>query len=494
MSREQNLATLGPMPAAQKVWVGNLAQETTGEEVDAHFRQLGEPIVAEILRKGTACVGYSTAEEAETAISAFNGSELGGAVIQTDVWSQKPKGAGKGGMGKGADKGKGKGGWESFGVITPQQQKSMGGAWGAMKGGWGAAPAWGGSPYGKGKGGGKSWEAPSPVAAAAQVIQINVGENALTQQGYGPEAPAAVFVKGNDAFSSASFILGEILDSISSEVEIVHDAEWEQFPEIGEALKAASGEEHSFAVGICASRSKWALGCASGWKGRESSVKVGLALAFALEDQALANRLGKTYPEFGAMLRSMGMKVQSGGGWGAVTAPKGKQQVMWEEPTLSGDTPTLHLVSLTQDSKITTEGYPADAPAVIHGGKAQKAYFSNAHSILQELVEDIAEVQFQDDSECTVMPEVNAALLAAGSEECSYCVATCPSQAVWGIGVAAGHKNRETSAKLGLAIAVAQAQGKIEAMAAQYPEFGEICATVGLYQAAPATKKARKAW
>jgi len=500
MSREQNLATLGQLPAGQKVWVGNLAAETTAEEVDAHFRQLGEPVVAEILKKGTACVGYETAAEAETAISAFNGSEIGGAIIQTDVWSQKPKGAGKGGKDKGAQKGNGKaGGWGGgLGVITPSQQKSMGGAsaaWAAMggKGAWGAPAAWGGgSPYGKG---GKSFAAPSPVAAAAQVIQINVGENALTQQGYGPEAPAAVYVKGNDAFSSASHIIGEILDDVAGEVEIVHDADWEQFPEIGAALKEASNEEHCFAVIICASRSKWALGCASGWKGRESAAKVGLAVAFAMEDQALANKLAKNYPEFGAILRSQGMKVSSGGGWAAAAPARGgKQQQAWEEPTLSGDTPTMHLVSLTQESKITTEGYPADAPAVLHGGKAQKEYFSNSHSILQELVEDISEVQFQDDAEGTVLPEVSAALIAAGAEESCYCVATCPSQAVWGIGVANGWKTRETAAKMALAIAVAQAQGKIEALAPNYPEFGEICATVGLYQAAPASKKRRKAW
>merc|ERR1712113_532943 len=143
------------------------------------------------------------------------------------------------------------------------------------------------------------------------------------------------------------------------------------------------------------------------------------------------------------------------------------------------------------DSQLTTEGYPADGPAVVHGGKHEKPYFSNAHSVLQDQVEEIEEVTFQDDSEGDQFPELGEALVAAGGEECGYCIATCPSKAVWGIGVAFGAANRKTASKMALAIAIAQADDKIGDLAKNYPEFGDICTSVGLYEA-PVSKKRRK--
>merc|ERR1719215_875714 len=152
-----------------------------------------------------------------------------------------------------------------------------------------------------------------------------------------------------------------------------------------------------------------------------------------------------------------------------------------------GGAPSVHWLTLTQESAITTQGFPAEAPAILHT-KEKKEYFSNAHSLLSELVPDLSEVAFEDDADWKVMPEVGAALTEAGSEENCYCVATCASQGVWAVGMASGWKGRESAGKLALALALAQAAGRLEELGAQYPDFAELCVGAGLMQP---TKKRR---
>lgn len=512
--------------------MGGLTAETTTEDLDAHFKQLGDPspVCSEILKKGVACVAYSSAEDAETAMAAFNGSELGGAVIQTDAWTAKPapKGKGEGSKGKaGAGKwgGGGAGGkWGGKGDIMTQsmavakgaQGKGGWDAWGGKgaKGGWdawGAASAWqpgsdawggkgskgfaGKGPAGWGGGGGGKWgggRAPTPAPAeTAQggVVWISFADNALTQQGFPADGAAMVYEKGPNIFSSAAFVLGDCVGDIATEVEIIHDADWTQYPDIGETIKAATGEEHCFAVAVCASQAKWGLGLASGWKGRESAAKLALAVSMASDNPQLNGKLTRAYPEFGAICQSQGFAMaapsasgaaakRGGGGGYAPAAPAGNE---------SGP-PAIHFISVPAEASVVAQGLPADAPAIAHS-KAKKDYFSSAHHILQELVTDLSEVSFEDDADWTVMPEIGAALAAAGAEDNSYVVASCPSQACWGVGLAAGWKGRESAGKMALALALAQATGRVEELGNTYPEFGEICAGAGLMQM---TKKRRK--
>lgn len=74
-----------------KVWVGGLADGTTWKQVENHFKEVAKPAVTDMIGKKNAVVAYKTAEDAETAISALNGSELNGSTIEVDVWTQKPK-------------------------------------------------------------------------------------------------------------------------------------------------------------------------------------------------------------------------------------------------------------------------------------------------------------------------------------------------------------------------------------------------------------------
>merc|ERR1719162_2171139 len=72
-----------------KVWIGNLPESAGWKELQEHFNQAGKTRWVEAFKKGegkgTGGVAYSTAEEAQSAISTLNGSVLGGQTIQVDV-------------------------------------------------------------------------------------------------------------------------------------------------------------------------------------------------------------------------------------------------------------------------------------------------------------------------------------------------------------------------------------------------------------------------
>jgi len=87
----KNLDKLGKIEAERKVWVGGLKKETKRGELFKHFKEHAKPHLFEIMPKGTACVAFKTAEDAQTAIDILNNSELDGKEIQVDVWTQKEK-------------------------------------------------------------------------------------------------------------------------------------------------------------------------------------------------------------------------------------------------------------------------------------------------------------------------------------------------------------------------------------------------------------------
>lgn len=86
---------------------------------------------------------------------------------------------------------------------------------------------------------------------------------------------------------SASGGLAELLgEEAAREVELIHDADWIIFPEIGEAVKAAGGEEHSMCVAIAPESGIWAVAVAAKKKNRETAAKAALICALAAEVEA----------------------------------------------------------------------------------------------------------------------------------------------------------------------------------------------------------------
>ena len=99
-----------------KLYVGNLAFQTTSEELQALFAQAGTVESASVVEdrmtgrsRGFAFVEMSTADEANAAIEQFNGKEVGGRALKVN--EAKPReNRGGGGRDFGGNRGGGYGG------------------------------------------------------------------------------------------------------------------------------------------------------------------------------------------------------------------------------------------------------------------------------------------------------------------------------------------------------------------------------------------------
>mmetsp|Transcript_68155 Transcript_68155/g.127254 ORF Transcript_68155/g.127254 Transcript_68155/m.127254 type:complete len:124 (-) Transcript_68155:144-515(-) len=78
-----------------KVWVGNLPEEVTWKELQAHVDAVAKSKWVEVFSggksKGSAAVVFSTAEDAASAAAKLNGSQLAGQAIVVDVWQKMEK-------------------------------------------------------------------------------------------------------------------------------------------------------------------------------------------------------------------------------------------------------------------------------------------------------------------------------------------------------------------------------------------------------------------
>ena len=91
---------------ASKVFVGNLNFNTTRDELEALFAQIGTPrdVFMPVEResgrpRGFAFVEFETDEEAAQAIERFNGYELGGRALRVNAAEERPRSTGGGGGG-----------------------------------------------------------------------------------------------------------------------------------------------------------------------------------------------------------------------------------------------------------------------------------------------------------------------------------------------------------------------------------------------------------
>jgi hypothetical protein len=76
-------------PPGCKVWIGNIAAAITWKELQKHMNQAGKTTWCEVFTKkgkSTGTVAYGSADEAAAAISALNGTELGGQAIECDTF------------------------------------------------------------------------------------------------------------------------------------------------------------------------------------------------------------------------------------------------------------------------------------------------------------------------------------------------------------------------------------------------------------------------
>lgn len=477
-----------------------MAAETTLLDLQLHFNQFSDTTEVEPLRPGSAVVCYATAAEAATAVKAYNGSELLGATIKTEVYTGEKgcKGGDKGWGKKGGDGwgGKGKGGFDmdfgGKGKYDCYGGKDFGGkGWGGKDFGYGGkdfgGKGWGGKDFGGkdcggwgkgcgkfGKGGGWQDNSYSKVTAEPPtgVYWIGVDDNsALVKQGMGNAAPVLVYDKTCDVFKHSQGILAAIVGEMK-DVNVVYDGDWEHFPEVGAAVQGETGEEQAFSVAIHPPSGKWAVGCAPGWKTQKTTAELALAVALGVAHPGSIPQFSHSCPEFVALCQSAsgGAKKRRRSGGVTYTAKPKAPPMQW-----------ITLKSEFTESKILALGLAPEGPIVVHEGKEAKAYFSDASNILSELVPNMAgSVKFSDDPDWELFPEVAAAMKANGMEESCIQVAICEEHGCWAAGVGAGKKAREPAAKLALCVAVAVGAGRVEEMSEKYPEFKALAQSAGL--------------
>jgi RNA recognition motif-containing protein len=96
-----------------KLYVGNLAFQTTSEELQSLFAQAGTVASASVVEdrmtgrsRGFAFVEMSSADEANAAIEQFNGKEVGGRALKVnEAKPRENRGGGGGGRGMGGNRG-----------------------------------------------------------------------------------------------------------------------------------------------------------------------------------------------------------------------------------------------------------------------------------------------------------------------------------------------------------------------------------------------------
>ena len=105
-----------------KLYVGNLAFQTTSEELQDLFAQAGTVESASVVEdrmtgrsRGFAFVEMATKEEAASAIEQLNGKEVGGRALKVNEAKPRENRGGGGGRGFGGNRGGGYGGGRNGG-------------------------------------------------------------------------------------------------------------------------------------------------------------------------------------------------------------------------------------------------------------------------------------------------------------------------------------------------------------------------------------------
>ncbi|CAE8605305.1 unnamed protein product [Polarella glacialis] len=84
---------LRSFPNEKKVWVGglpaNAASTDLNKKLQAHMKQAGACLFAEVGKSGIGGAAFKTTEEKDQAIALLNGSVFEGVMIQVDHWTKK---------------------------------------------------------------------------------------------------------------------------------------------------------------------------------------------------------------------------------------------------------------------------------------------------------------------------------------------------------------------------------------------------------------------
>jgi len=363
------------------------------------------------------------------------------------------------------------------------------------------------------KGGKVEQKAAPPTSPPVPVTYISLAEEStITAEGLPADAPVVAFQKGSLLFSYANALLRDLLvaslpqgqaksfleeGGIDGQVEVVHDPDWETYPEVARAVKAEGLEENCIAVAFCKEHKKWGIGLGTNWKARENSSRLALSVALALDCPGLPGLL-RNHPDFDHMLGAANLAP---GATSRIAKQQAKKKKKWSAvqgqvvedlghsaapvAANSSELPTVAFVDLKEEeSTVTAQGMPSSAPVIIFD-KYYNGFFKDGQGALSEILDDIeTEVVFTHDADWTEFPEIGTAVTEAfpggEAQDQGFCVASCAAFNKWGLGLASGWKNREMAAKLALAVAIcAEGGATLDSAAAAHPKFGKLCAASG---------------
>lgn len=282
--------------------------------------------------------------------------------------------------------------------------------------------------------------------------------------------------------------MAQVLGEEAPEVELIHDAEWSIFPEVGDALRAAGTEERALTVATCAARNTWAVGVGGKWKHREAAAKLALALALMPMSENAAE-IASEWPGLPALCEAAGVATglpaapvkpaqkkqqpkaavappaQRAGGKGVKGATKSSGAK--GGGALPRDKPLwLNMAGEDAPEKLAAEGMPMeDVLAICSDGQRGKALSTQAEEVLKQLVSDFeTDITFHDDPNWAEFEAVGKVLQKNGGKQECLCIATCPAFGAWAVGAGAKGQCRYNAALLALAATLTIQSAEFNAM------------------------------
>jgi len=173
--------------------------------------------------------------------------------------------------------------------------------------------------------------------------------------------------------------------------------------------------------------------------------------------------------------------LNSGGGDAARPTKRSKAQNYSQGPpprtaALAVGPSPVTWITLAEGSGLINEGLPALAPLLQYNSDLQQL-LSQSQNILYELNGD-EPVTLTHDTEGGMFPEVVQAAMEQGLEIMSICVAMCPSEGLWAVGMGGKWKQREQAARMALCLAIAANTENIDNLnkvSANFPDFVVLC-------------------
>jgi len=338
--------------------------------------------------------------------------------------------------------------------------------------------------------GGAAGRAEDAAAARGETLRISIPEETPLQEALEnmPREALAVSIrrggKGFETLGCIDKVLTTLAGDIETTCDFIDDEGGDTFPEVREAL--ASADSSDFCVACCSALSVWAVGLGGGPRVRQSSAKVALATALALQEMEGGGFVDLSpFPAFVDFLetvrttratrrRRRGGRQRKRAGSEEQAEPQvpAKTEEGAAVDALPRDTPLW--ISLTSgDMPEQLEDMAPSALVVCLGSR--KDTYSHVDEILEMQLgpDGPGSVQYHDDPQWDKFPEVGAELRQIAPHEECMLIAACPARTAWAVGVAMRSKQRYTAAKAALAVVIAMQDRELGEASdlSKYPGF-----------------------